>query len=607
MDIQYNSWRTDFKQPFGAIEKGEKVNFKIKVDSLEEIQGVYLIVKKREQEIMEYRMNLSQHNQYSFHFHATSGSGLYYYCFRIDAINENHNPFSIYYGKKNKKGEGYQYTQKEEVEWYQLTCFSEIDESPDWFKEAVFYQIFPDRFFNGNDHQKINQPKPNTFIYGTYEDKPMYIRNDDGSINRWDFYGGNLKGITKKIPYFKKLGITALYLNPIFEGTSNHRYDTNDYFNIDPVLGTKEDFRTLVTELHKNEIKIILDGVFSHVGKDSRYFNYSGSYGTRKGAYRSQQSKYYDWFTFKEYPHTYESWWGITDLPVVNKGNTNYQEFIYGKDSVLDYWQNFDVDGWRLDVADELPNFFLEGIREKLNGFEEQILIGEVWEDASNKVAYGEEKEYASKSVLQSVMNYPLRDIIIDLVNETQALDKIVYELMNLKENYPKHFYESLFNNIGTHDTKRILTKCNGSIKKTELAFSLLFAMPGVPCIYYGDEAGLLGGKDPENRAFFPWHNPNEYLLNTCQSWIERRQKNVSLIHGDTHFFYHEDKHLFAILRQTKKEQTLSLFNFAQISKELPQADWKCENLAEKEIEMTLAGFMIPENIEAQSTLFLIR
>ena len=290
----------------------------------------------------------------------------------------------------------------------------------------MFYQIFPDRFANGNPNRVINQPKKNSFIYATEEDEPFYIKNKENEIVRWDFFGGNFKGIQDKIPYLQELGITALYLNPIFEASSNHRYDTNDYFKVDSILGTEEEFRSLIAALHTAGIAVVLDGVFSHVGKNSRYFNISGFYGENSGAARDPQSPYRDWFTFNHYPNDYKSWWGVADLPEVRKENPSFQEFIYGDlDSVLSKWTSMGVDGWRLDVADELTDDFIAGIRKNLLSYQEKILIGEVWEDASNKIAYDTRRKYVFGDHLQGVMNYPLRQQILDILKQSRSLQDI--------------------------------------------------------------------------------------------------------------------------------------------------------------------------------------
>ena len=611
MDIQYNSWLTTFKQPFGAVKKGATIDFTLFVDSFEEIQSVSLVVKKQQEriEIDELPMILFEENKYKCHYQVTKGSGLYLYCFKIKAVNQEGHAFHLFYGKSKFGGEGCQYIAEADVSWYQLTCYSEEDNAPEWYQKACFYQIFPDRFFNGNPSKQINSPKKNTMIYGDESDLPFYIKDETGDIKRWDFYGGNLAGIKKKISYFKELGITALYLNPIFEANSNHRYDTNDYFNIDPVLGTKEEFKELVETLHDNNIKIILDGVFSHVGRNSRYFDYSGEYGEHLGAYQNPESKYFSWFNFFNYPDEYKSWWGIADLPQINKHETSFQEFIYGGGkSVLSYWSTYDIDGWRLDVADELPNFFLKGIRERINAYENQVLIGEVWEDASNKVAYGESKEYASHPVLHGVMNYPVRDQILALVNEQKPIRNVVKEMVTIKENYPRYFYYNALNNIGTHDTARIYTECGESYQKVALAFALLFMMPGVPCVYYGDEVGLAGEEDPDNRRFYPWKSPNTTLKKVVQSWTKLRESHLSLTEGEAYYLYNTCNDLFAIYRCVEEEESLCLFNFNDYEKDYSVSDWYCEELNQFEVARMLKRFDIPKlNISKQHYLFLVK
>lgn len=402
----------------------------------------------------------------------------------------------------------------------------------------------------------------------------MYIRNKDQEVVRWDFFGGNLKGITQKISYFQELGITALYLNPIFEASSNHRYDTNDYFAIDPVLGTEKDFVEMLQALHQAGISVILDGVFSHVGRNSRYFNQAGLYGEKEGATRNPDSPYYPWFKFKQYPNDYEAWWGVADLPEVDKNNKSFQEFIYGDvESVLAKWTTIGVDGWRLDVADELTDEFIGGIRKNLLGYQDKILIGEVWEDASNKIAYDQRRRYVFGDHLQGVMNYPLRQQIMDVLNQTRSFEKVCQEMIRYQENYPEDFYYNQLNNIGTHDTERILTMLEGSIDKLSHAWGLLFMMPGIPCVYYGDEAGLTGGKDPENRKFFPWQNVNQRIYTSCKNWIQRRKKYGSMKYGEFFPVYSLENDIFGIIRYNAEEYTVYLVNVSDHSRKIQMED----------------------------------
>lgn len=541
--IYFNSWDVFYKSPFGASLVNQSVRFKIKIiDPL--IEKVYLVIHKDFGETSRLDLKKIAGPYYEGVYQLEQGKGLYFYHFEMKKKDD---PSPLYYGAY-RGGEGRITVSREQLWEFQITCYEKEEEMIAWYQEAVFYQIFPDRFFNGNLNGEVNQPKPNTFLYATIEDDPMYIKNEQGDILRWDFFGGNLKGIQSKIPYLKKLGITALYLNPIFEAASNHRYDTADYFSIDPVLGTLADFEALVAELKSNKMALMLDGVFSHVGQNSRYFNRNGAYGQNQGAYQNAESPYVSWFQFLEYPKRYQSWWGIADLPTIDKSNQSFQDFIYGgESSVIGQWTRRGVDAWRLDVADELPDTFIAGIRKELGGYHEKVLIGEVWEDASNKISYQQRRQYILGDHLHGVMNYPLRNAIIALLTNANTPKEVAFMLTTQIENYPKATLYQNLNNLGTHDTERIFSMVGEVEEKLDLAFGLLFFFVGVPCIYYGDEAGLTGGKDPENRKFFPWNRMQTSYFKRCQNWIHLRKSNDVLIKGDIFLCY--NSHLFGIVR----------------------------------------------------------
>lgn len=551
----YNSWEAECKEPFGAIKVGQtmKVNFKTDKEKVE----VKFIIRRDFGKRYEFPMQEVKEGEFKVAVPFDVGKGLYFYYFEILEPSD-WGKIKQFYGCSGMGGEGVLYSNENDVKPYQLTVFSKEDLAPDWYRDAVFYQIFPDRFYNGNDDGKISNPKPNSFIYGSNSDTPFYVKYENGDIARWDFFGGNLRGISKKIPYLKGLGVTAIYLNPIFSGTSNHRYDTNDYLVIDSMLGDEAEFKVLLDKLHQEGMHLILDGVFSHVGKNSRYFNINGDFGDNEGAAKNPNSPYFDWFKFNDYPYDYKSWWGIKDLPEIDKDNESFRQFIYGeKDSVLAKWNDLGVDGWRLDVADELPDSFIQGIRENLDTYSEKMLIGEIWEDASNKISYGARRNYILGGSLQGCMNYPFRDIIIHFVNNQRSSHDVAYQLMNLRENYPKAIFYNNLNNLGTHDTERILTMVGD--ENNSLAISMMFVLPGVPCIYYGDEAGLDGGKDPENRKYFPWGDISQEFYNLYQTWSKRRQEEVTLRHGEFSVFF-TDK-VLGILRYTSDEIFIYVVN----------------------------------------------
>lgn len=556
MQIHYNAWQLEFKRPFGALQAGNNVQFSVKVDC-QSVTQVAVGVTKLDENTVFYPLTQDENEpgRYTGEIKITT-SGLYHYYFRVRRENDT----ALYLGHLHG-GTGKETTDISKVEPFQLTCYDRQVPRPEWYRNAVFYQIFPDRFANGNPHGEIDGKKPNTFLYATTADGPMYIYDENHKIARWDFYGGNLRGIIAKLPYLKRLGVTALYLNPIFEASSNHRYDTNDYLKIDPMLGTEEDFKTLITMLHKNDMHLILDGVFNHVGKNSRYFNAGHLYGEQTGAANDKNSYYYEWFNFKHYPDQYDCWWGVDDLPTVNKDNPSYQQFIYGeRGSVLTKWNDLGIDGWRLDVADELPDDFLRAIRRNLDRYDDRILIGEVWEDASSKVSYGHRRPYVSGDNLYGTMDYPLRQWVINFLQGRGELVKVGEDLLTLVENYPRNFLLDCLNNLGTHDTERILTVLNQSVPMVKIAFALLFNLPGIPCVYYGDEAGVEGGKDPDNRRYFPWGRENTELQKTVHYWSDIRQECEALKEGQTGVMVASNE-VLGLIRYTSDRATLLLVN----------------------------------------------
>ncbi len=443
-------------------------------------------------------------------------TGLYFYHFEID-------------GAAFKCGMLRRGTFSETATDWQITVFDESYETPEWFKGGVMYQIFPDRFFRGEGNCRLTEGKILRYDWGGL---PSFRPNEMGKILNNDFFGGNLNGIREKLGYLKDLGVTVIYLNPIFEAYSNHRYDTGDYMKIDSLLGTEEDFDRLVKEAASLGIRIILDGVFNHTGDNSRYFNKYGKYDSL-GAYQSKDSPYADWYTFHEFPMLYECWWGIDVLPEVNEASESYQEFILGENGVIKHWLGHGIGGYRLDVADELPDFFVKRLRETVKSADpDAILIGEVWEDASNKIAYEVRREYLQGFELDSVMNYPLKDAIINFVRTgmTYMLRETIAMLI---DNYPKQTLDCLMNLLGSHDTPRILTvfggeSCNDKETMAVLRLSdeqrrrakelvkmaavLQFTLPGVPCVFYGDEAAMEGYQDPFCRGCFPWDAIDEEL-----------------------------------------------------------------------------------------------
>ena len=408
------------------------------------------------------------------------------------------------------------------------------------------YQIFPDRFCEG----KPGKPMP--FADRIYrEDKtgePHFwpTEQQEGYLNM-DYYGGDFAGIQQKLPYLCDLGVSCIYLNPIFEAHANHRYNTANYLKADPLLGTNEEFAALCAAAAKEGIRIILDGVFSHTGSDSVYFNREGRYGPG-GAYRDRNSPYRSWYDFDSgYPSGYRCWWGFETLPEVQEDSPSYIDFVCGKGGVIDTWLGLGASGFRLDVADELPDAFIERIRQAVKAHgEDKLLIGEVWEDATTKEAFSRRRTYLRGKGLDAVMNYPFRNAALSYVTGGDV-HAVAEQILSICENYPAPALNCAMNFLSTHDTERAITaiagepangrdrywqsgrhipakKMDDAMRKLLLGYAMIFTLPGVPCIYYGDEIAMQGYRDPFNRAFFDWNSTEQRLRGPLKTLAHLRK-----------------------------------------------------------------------------------
>lgn len=447
-------------------------------------------------------------------------------------------------------------------ELFQLTVFDENLYTPDFIRGGIMYQIFPDRFAKSGEHHE-NVPGDRVLRDDWYG-VPYYRPDEKGIVRNNDFFGGDLKGIIQKLPYIESLGVTVIYLNPIFESQENHRYSTANYEKIDPLLGTEEDFKELCKKAGEMGIDIILDGVFSHTGADSIYFNKFGRYGDNTGAYRDRNSPYFPWYSFTAYPDRYESWWGISTLPNVDENNPAYTNYICGDDGILQKWIKLGARGWRLDVADELPDEFLDNLNRSVKKMgADKVIYGEVWEDASNKESYGVRRRYLIGGQLDSVMNYPFKEAILNYVKYADAR-AFTDSILTIIEHYPKPAVDMLMNFISTHDTERALTRLAGEevgwhdkdwqfehhlspseyvygISLIKCAMVLQFFLPGVPCIYYGDEAGMEGYRDPFNRCCYPWGHENIELIDFTRGLAKVRRGTRAFEQGDLRFIHVDD------------------------------------------------------------------
>ncbi|MBR6772768.1 MAG: glycoside hydrolase family 13 protein [Clostridia bacterium] len=445
---------------------------------------------------------------------------------------------------------------KDTYESFQLTVYSPDFSVPKWTSGRVMYQIFPDRFARDTS---VPLP-PNRIYHPTWDDEITFEPLPEKTeYTGYDFYGGNFKGIESKLPYLSSLGVSLIYLNPVYRAASNHRYDVGDYTAPDPVLGTEKDFSDLCRKADESNIKIICDGVFSHTGDESIYFDRNGREDI-PGAYQDRNSPYFSWYRFKNWPEDYACWWDVKTLPEVEEEDPVFSEFINGEKGVTRLWLKRGASGWRLDVADELPDSFLENFRKAAKAEKDAFVIGEVWEDATNKVSYGALRKYLLGAQLDSVMNYPFRRWTIDLLLGRLSPKKFAVNVRNLLSNYPSPCHNALMNFLSTHDTPRITSILGGmseTAKRTELkdfrlsseerrlalrrhslAAALMFTLPGIPCIFYGDELGLEGGPDPLNRVTFPENGFNSVgALRGLYTELSHLRTSPPLAMGKTHLW----------------------------------------------------------------------
>ncbi|CEO13042.1 alpha-amylase [[Clostridium] sordellii] len=561
MSIIYDSWMESHKKPFGALEIGEDIN--INIEAISDVKEIYLILETNEDIKKEIKMENKSNGIFTIDKYKFEKENIYFYYFKSI---EGETLDVKYYGKSYDCGECVEYHDINYINKYQITV-SRKTESPKWFKEGILYHIFVDRF---NRTGKINNPKKNSFIYANWEDTPMYIKNKENEVIRWDFHGGNLKGIISKLNYLKGLGVTVIYLSPIFKSQSNHKYDTGDYKTIDPMFGDEEIFKELIYKASKKGINIILDGVFSHTGDDSIYFNKYGNYDSL-GAYQSKNSKFFSWYNFKDYPNEYDCWWGVKSLPNVNEIENSYMDYIIrDKDSVIKKWMNYGVKGWRLDVVDELPSKFLETLKkETLNIDNESVIVGEVWEDASNKISYSERRKYFLGNQLNGVTGYVFKNIVVEFLKGNINSQDVYNRFMTIKENYPKDAFKSNLNLLGTHDTRRILTELNEEKELLKLAVFIQMTFEGVPYVYYGDEAGLIGETDPDNRRTYPWENEDKDILNFYKKIIKERKNNKLLSSGETKFLKLSNQNMLGYIRYIKTDKILVLINRSNVKEKI--------------------------------------
>jgi len=567
--MNFNSRKIECKSPYGAVKCGEKLSLHFPIASWVSVDKMYVFIRLGDVSTpVEMRFEKSE-NGFSVYTadYVFDAAGIYYYRF------EMRNRDGVWYYGRGENGES---VCGENLPEWQLTVYKSSYKTPDFAKGNIIYHVFVDRF-NRADGVKT---KRKYRLHESFSESPEVV-SADGKYYADDFFGGNFNGIREKFDYLEELGVGIIYLSPIFKAFSNHRYDTGDYLKVDELLGTEDDFKRLLDAAHEKGMKIILDGVFNHSGADSLYFNKFGTYDSL-GAYQSKSSPYYDWYYFKKFPDEYACWWGCDNVPDLNKSNKDYRALVFGKNGVVEKWQKLGADGWRLDVVDELPIDFVNLLIKKIKSVnKDALVIGEVWEDASTKVSYGELRPYLLGDQLDGTMNYPFMNAIIAYVRDGD--EKFFKDtVQSILENYPKETVYCLMNSLGTHDTVRIINalsdvRAHGwskthklgyklpdseyekAKKKLYLASVLQFTLPGIPSIFYGDEAGLQGFDDPINRRPYPWGSEDKEILAHYKKLGRIRRENRAVFSGG--FNMRDENGLVAYERASGDDEILIAVN----------------------------------------------
>ena len=652
-NVYYNTQDRKYKSTYGAVEQNKRTTFSIQTG--DDVSEAYLFIKGPENKRITMTKSSAADGKIMWsttQSFATIGQYTYYF-----ELANAYGDFKVYGDDDGYYGTG-KLTDPGSISPYDLVVYKEGYKTPDWMKNAVIYQIFPDRFYNGDTANDDAAPKGarGATNYEFVKDWSKYPENPEQESQHageypsqaykgdgiWgnEIYGGDIKGITQKIDYLKKLGVNVIYVNPIFSSVSNHRYDTTDYKKIDPILGTEGDFTELCQTAKRNGMHVILDGVYNHVSDDSiyfdRYYKYVGvngkvgaypywAYvydyiddhpGTAQDAAETAATAYFKdhhsvrdftytkWFTVTRDPlldqttkqpirdtiggrngkkvYGYEGWWGYDSMPVIKATNgSEYQtsswakELVDGPDSVTKYWIRKGSDGWRLDCANEVSDETWQKFRSSVKALgSDNVIIGEIWADAT---------KYLLGDMYDSCMNYQFRNAILTYTRGGSSAD-CAKNLEKLRERYPSEAFYAMMNLLDSHDTTRLLSYLDGidddrnqkdiahtfptyaqtsdaAKKKQYMAALLQLTYPGAPTIYYGDEVGVVGADDPDDRRTMDWSGSNQDLFQWYAKLISIRNSNSALRTGSISMLKTDKNEVMAYVRADSKNQFLIAAN----------------------------------------------
>lgn len=606
--IVHRSRVSEYRAPFGACATGEYVELSIDVHV--QVQEVVLCYAYGLYSLTYSELQLTKSKDYpdrwTGRLRMPAEPGLLFYWFCLRSSNEEIESFVdpayhemlyrqydegrtyLYYvaSWEGQDGEGeisfiaprVGVEEEKYPHAFQITVYEEGFTTPDWMKGAVMYQIFPDRFFRGSDYsfvemKKTGENRPERLFHEDWNEDVDIVGTPETGYLACDFYGGTLRGIAEKADYLRSLNVEVLYMNPICEARSNHRYDTADYLNVDPILGGIQGYKAFSQTMKEKEIKYIVDGVFSHTGADSKYFNKYGRYpgvgafAACKHGERSQYSSWYGCRRTQDGSVAYDSWWGFTELPNVREDDLSYRDYILGPQGVVASWIAGGASGVRLDVSDELPDSFLREMRKcvKKASDGQAVILGEVWDEATNTISYGNYRDFAFGRNHDTVMGYPFREALLRFLKGEDDARRWSLTMERYREDYPDQMYYCMMNLISSHDMPRAITVMAGypdpgdrdlqkdlhlppkSEKRAaalmKLAFAIQMTYPGCPCTYYGDEIGMDGYRDPFNRRTYQWENQKKWqkgLFKDYQQISGLRKKYPVLRCGEFRVLYAE-------------------------------------------------------------------